>query len=118
MHIKKILPAFVLLENDDLIIFLKEHLLTRPGQAINTSGQVVGTHDGLFFYTLGQRRRLGIGGIKHANPSPWYVIEKNLADNTLVVSQDKSLLYKKVVKTEVPHWIRAQFPHIKIFNAN
>ncbi|UTC24165.1 tRNA 2-thiouridine(34) synthase MnmA [Candidatus Comchoanobacter bicostacola] len=88
--------------------FLKEHLLTRPGKAIDCTGKVVGTHDGLFFYTIGQRRRLGIGGVKHANPAPWYVIEKNLTDNTLVVSQNKSLLYKKVVKTETPHWIRAQ----------
>ncbi|MDC3180946.1 tRNA 2-thiouridine(34) synthase MnmA [Gammaproteobacteria bacterium] len=88
--------------------FLKEHLLTQPGDAVDVHGNHVGSHQGLFFYTLGQRRRLGIGGIKSAAQSPWYVLSKDLKNNQLILTQKKEDLLKSVVKTEKVHMIRTQ----------
>jgi tRNA-specific 2-thiouridylase len=86
--------------------FLQQYLLTRPGDMVTTDGLVVGQHTGLFCYTIGQRKGLGIGGVKHSSPSPWYVIEKDLPQNQLIVSQDESLLLKNHVQLEPIHWIR------------
>jgi tRNA-specific 2-thiouridylase len=92
--------------------FLKEHLLTKPGDAIDMHGNIIGQHQGLFFYTLGQRRRLGIGGIKEAENSPWYVVKKNLSMNQLILTQNKQDLFKTFVKTEALHMIRTEIsPH-------
>lgn len=66
--------------------FLQGYLPAIGGEIRDTSGKVVGRHDGLMYYTLGQRRGLGIGGVKGEKESRWYVVEKNMADNVLVVS--------------------------------
>jgi len=67
--------------------FLNRYLPTSPGPMKTPSGRVVGQHMGLAFYTLGQRKGLGIGGDKAGDGSPWFVIEKDLAANTLIVDQ-------------------------------
>lgn len=67
--------------------FLNEYLLATPGDIKNTLGESVGRHEGLMFYTLGQRQGLGLGGMKHGNDAPWYVVDKELATQTLVVAQ-------------------------------
>jgi tRNA-specific 2-thiouridylase len=66
--------------------FLSGYLPACSGEIRDLSGKVVGRHDGLMYYTLGQRRGLGIGGIKGERENRWYVVEKNLKDNILVVS--------------------------------
>ena len=66
--------------------FLQGYLPAVGGEIRDTSGKVVGRHDGLMYYTLGQRRGLGIGGVKGEKESRWYVVEKSLKDNVLVVS--------------------------------
>lgn len=67
----------------DIRKFLKTELPLRSGNIINPQGQVLGQHDGLSFYTLGQRKEIGnIAG------GPYYVVEKRLASNELVVSSD------------------------------
>ncbi|NNC22657.1 tRNA 2-thiouridine(34) synthase MnmA [Salinisphaera sp. USBA-960] len=72
--------------------FLRNYLNTDPGP-IRVSGgaldgQLIGEHRGLHAYTVGQRRGLGLGGVAGAQPSPWFVADKTVADNTLWVTQE------------------------------
>lgn len=67
--------------------FLGRYLPAQPGKIINVDGQVVGEHQGLMYHTLGQRKGLGIGGLKESNDDPWYVVDKDVANNLLVVAQ-------------------------------
>jgi len=66
--------------------FLKNYLPAQPGKIIDTNGREVGFHDGLMYYTLGQRRGLGIGGIAGEENNRWFVVKKDLTTNTLIVS--------------------------------
>ena len=50
-------------------------------------GKVIGRHEGLMYHTLGQRKGLGIGGLRDGSDEPWYVVGKNLETNQLVVAQ-------------------------------
>lgn len=67
--------------------FLQRYLPTQPGDIQTNKGQVIGHHQGLMYYTLGQRQGLGIGGVKNAPDEPWYVLEKDLDNNILIVGQ-------------------------------
>ncbi|MBQ9833553.1 MAG: tRNA 2-thiouridine(34) synthase MnmA, partial [Clostridia bacterium] len=67
--------------------FLSQYLMTDPGDMVTTDGRIIGRHDGLMFYTLGQRRGLGIGGQKDGNGESWFVIDKDLKNNRLIVEQ-------------------------------
>jgi tRNA-specific 2-thiouridylase len=67
--------------------FLKEYLPAKPGKICDLQGKQVGTHEGLMYYTLGQRRGLNIGGMKGGNGERWFVIKKDLENNILYVSQ-------------------------------
>ena len=67
--------------------FLQRYLPTQTGDIQTPTGQLLGKHHGLMYYTLGQRQGLGIGGVKNAPDEPWYVLEKNLKTNTLTVGQ-------------------------------
>lgn len=66
--------------------FLMQYLPARPGDIVDTDGRKVGRHDGLMYYTLGQRRGLGIGGVPGMPENRWYVIGKDLPRNRLLVS--------------------------------
>lgn len=66
--------------------FLMQYLPARPGDIVDTDGRTVGRHDGLMYYTLGQRRGLGIGGVPGMPENRWYVIGKDLPRNRLLVS--------------------------------
>ncbi len=67
--------------------FLQRYLPTQPGEMRTPEGQYIGKHHGLMYYTLGQRQGLGIGGVKNAPDEPWYVLEKDLENNILLVGQ-------------------------------
>jgi tRNA-specific 2-thiouridylase len=67
--------------------FLADYLPAQPGEIRTTDGQVIGTHQGLMFHTLGQRQGLGIGGLKGFPEAPWYVLHKDLENNVLYVGQ-------------------------------
>lgn len=73
--------------------FLSTYLPAQPGDMVAPDGQVVGRHDGLMYYTLGQRRGLGIGGC--GDGRSWFVIGKDLERNKLLVAQgeDHPMLY-------------------------
>ncbi|MBQ8882724.1 MAG: tRNA 2-thiouridine(34) synthase MnmA [Clostridia bacterium] len=66
--------------------FLQEYLPNKKGKIVDTTGKTVGEHYGLMYYTLGQRKGLGIGGIAGEDQARWYVIDKRLDKNELVVS--------------------------------
>ncbi|WP_116136677.1 tRNA 2-thiouridine(34) synthase MnmA [Trinickia diaoshuihuensis] len=67
--------------------FLNRYLPTQPGPMKTPDGNVVGEHVGLAFYTLGQRKGIGIGGSKSGSGEPWFVARKDMAANTLYVVQ-------------------------------
>jgi tRNA-uridine 2-sulfurtransferase len=95
--------------------FLSEYLLARPGAIETLDGEVLGKHDGLMFYTLGQRQGLGIGGRRQAQPAPWYVIDKDRARNVLVVGQshDHPKLLNRFLQCRQLKWVGGsppQFP--------
>ncbi|MEC9485795.1 MAG: tRNA 2-thiouridine(34) synthase MnmA [Candidatus Izemoplasma sp.] len=67
--------------------FLQNYLPAKPGNMVTETGDVVNTHEGLMYYTIGQRKGLGIGGSKKYDNLPWFVIGKNLKTNALIVGQ-------------------------------
>ena len=81
--------------------FLSQYLPMKEGEMRTTDGKVVGTHRGVFYYTLGQRKGLGLGGIKGGREGAWFVIGKDVKNNILYVSQgDESMLYTDVIECE------------------
>ena len=92
--------------------FLEAWLPRRPGPIETVDGQVVGKHQGLARYTLGQRSGLGVGGMKDRTAAPWFVAGKELARNALVVVQgrDHPALHCVGLKTGAVHWIGGQPP--------
>ncbi len=90
--------------------FLEQYLPAQPGEIINDSGKVLGQHNGLMYHTIGQRQGLGIGGIKNAGDAPWYVADKVLGKNQLLVVQGKNhpLLFHKHLNANQIHWINAE----------
>ena len=92
--------------------FLSRYLPANPGDIRTTTGQRIGRHQGLMYYTLGQRQGLGIGGISDAPDEPWYVVGKNLADNVLTVAQghDHPLLFRESLSAQQLHWVNGSPP--------
>jgi tRNA-specific 2-thiouridylase len=83
--------------------FLSRYLPKQPGEMQTPEGRVVGQHEGLMYYTIGQRQGLGIGG----QGEPWFVAGKDVARNVLVVVQghDHPLLYKSTLEAGDLSWI-------------
>ena len=93
--------------------FLNEFLLAQPGNIETPEGKILGQHDGIMFYTLGQRKGLQIGGSKdYLKKAPWYVINKDVQRNVLIVVQghDHPLLYSEELICTNLHWIREVEP--------
>ena len=87
--------------------FLSRYLPKEEGAIVDENGRVLGKHQGLAFYTIGQRKGLHIGGVKGANESPWFVCRKNLKNNQLVVVQghQHKKLYSQTVSADHCHWL-------------
>ena len=87
--------------------FLKKFVATKPGPVISTSSEVIGRHDGLAFYTIGQRHGLGIGG-----GTPYYVVRKNINQNSLIVGVGKSdkNLFTRHISAAHQTWIAGHKP--------
>jgi len=92
--------------------FLNKYIENSPGPIKDEHGKIVGEHIGLVFYTLGQRQGLGIGGSKTSNGEPWFVAEKNIQENTLIVAQGHGhpLLFKDGLAAKKTHWIHGTLP--------
>lgn len=86
--------------------FLSAYLPAKPGPIHSVDGREVGTHFGLMYYTVGQRQGLGIGGRRDAGEDPWYVVDKDIAGNALIVDQgDSPLLLSDGLIAIHPGWI-------------
>ena len=83
---------------------------------ITTDGEELGRHQGLMYYTLGQRKGLGIGGMANADETPWFVVEKDLEKNRLVVAQGHShpLLMKGALHASQLHWVSGSAPVVPL----
>ncbi len=96
--------------------FLKEYLPAKQGKILDLQGNIVGQHEGLMYYTLGQRRGLNIGGKKDGNGQRWFVIKKDLEKNILYVSQgEDDLLFSNGLYASGMNWIPT-IPEEKSFN--
>lgn len=80
-----------------------------PGFIVTIDGKIIGKHKGLYYYTIGQRKGLGIGGVKKLKNRPWYVIEKNLKKNTIIVAQgiNNKKLRSSIFLVHRLHWINS-----------
>lgn len=87
--------------------FLQTYLPAQPGEIITPDNVVIGEHQGLMYYTIGQRQGLGIGGRQDASEEPWYVLDKNLEENKLIVGQGHQhpLLFKSELHARDLHWV-------------
>lgn len=87
--------------------FLSQHLKATPGNFETLNGKVVGRHDGLPFYTIGQRRGLAIGGPGDA----WFVVGKDLKRNVILIEQGENhpALFSKSIIAEQVSWVAGEF---------
>ncbi|KAG0162053.1 hypothetical protein DFQ30_004180, partial [Apophysomyces sp. BC1015] len=92
--------------------FLSRYLPTRPGPMKTPAGKVVGEHIGLAFYTLGQRKGIGLGGSRDGSGEPWFVASKDIAGNTLYVVQGHNhpWLLSSTLNAENVSWIAGTPP--------
>ena len=90
--------------------FLKTYLPSNPGLIKSVDGVTLAHHQGLMYHTIGQRQGLGIGGIKGLEELPWYVVEKDLHSNELIVAQGNNhpALFCSAMTVSDLHWINSQ----------
>lgn len=90
--------------------FLQRYLPAQPGLIVSDSGKILGEHQGLMYYTIGQRQGIGIGGVKNAQAQPWYVAQKDLQNNRLIVVEghDHALLYQQELRAKDVSWVAGQ----------
>jgi len=92
--------------------FLGRYLPRQPGAMRTPEGSIVGEHIGLSFYTIGQRKGVGIGGRKGSAGEPWYVAGKDLDKNELIVVQghDHPMLLRERLSAQDPAWVSGTPP--------
>ena len=92
--------------------FLNRYLPSEPGPILTPEGLRVGEHMGLAFYTIGQRKGMGIGGTRGGEGEAWYVAAKDLETNALIVVQghDHPLLLKRELRAQDASWILGAAP--------
>jgi len=96
-HDKKDSTGICFIGERDFREFLSHYIPARKGELRTPEGKRLGEHDGVMYYTLGQRTGLGIGGRRDAGNEPWYVVGKNVAENVLFVAQGNET-----------HWLQSQ----------
>ena len=111
-HDKKDSTGICFIGERDFRSFLAEYIPARPGPMRTPDGTTVGEHAGVFYYTLGQRSGLGIGGRRGGEGEPWYVIGKNVADNVLYVAQGNAnhWLQSRRLAASGPTWVAGEAP--------
>ena len=87
--------------------FLQQYLPAQKGEILTDDNKVIGTHDGLMYYTLGQRGGIGIGGVRDRPEEPWFVLAKDLEKNRLIVGQghEHPMLMSNELKAYKLDWI-------------
>ncbi len=96
--------------------FLQQYLPAQPGDIITEDGLKIGKHQGLMYHTIGQRQGLGIGGLQSHGEAPWYVAQKDLKDNKLIVVQGKNhpLLFANALTVNKIEWINKDHPELPL----
>jgi len=92
--------------------FLSQYLPAKTGPIVDTEGKEISTHQGVMYYTMGQRQGLGIGGVQGQKEEPWFVVGKDIKTNTLKVAQGHQhplLLAKQLIANQL-HWTTNQAP--------
>lgn len=112
-HAKKDSTGICFIGERKFKTFLNEYVKPIPGDIKTQEGIMIGQHDGLMFYTLGQRQGLKIGGRRDAAEQPWYVISKDIQRNELIVGQgqDNPALFSSTLTASSLHWISGHAPH-------
>ena len=107
VHAKKDSTGICFIGERDFRSFLGGYLPARPGPIRSVDGQQLGEHAGVFFYTLGQREGLGLGGVRGRPDAPWYVVGKDVAHNVLWVDQghDSPWLLSRAVQAGPAQWV-------------
>ncbi len=115
-HAKKDSTGICFIGDRDFRSFLKRYLPASPGEIHTPDGERLGNHEGLMYYTLGQRQGLGIGGIKGHEGATWYVADKDLTNNILIAvnRHDHPLLYSQSLTAIDLHWVSGIAPPLSL----
>ena len=111
-HAKKDSTGICFIGERDFRQFLTQYIPARPGEMRSPDGRLIGEHQGVMYYTLGQRNGLGIGGRQNAGGEPWYVVGKDVAANVLFVAQggENEWLHSQQLVAESPTWVAGTPP--------
>ena len=111
-HAKKDSTGICFIGERDFREFLGRYLPAQPGEIRDPRGIRIGEHPGVFYFTLGQREGLAIGGVRGRAAAPWYVVGKDVARNVLYVDQDRDSpwLLSSVLRSEPMHWVEGAPP--------
>lgn len=111
-HDKKDSTGICFIGERDFREFLGRYLPARTGEMRDPRGQKIGEHAGVFYFTLGQREGLQIGGVRGRAAAPWYVVGKDVASNVLYVDQDTASPYLQstTLWSESAHWVEGDAP--------
>jgi tRNA-specific 2-thiouridylase len=113
-HAKKDSTGICFIGERDFREFLSRYIPAQAGEIRSVDGQQVGEHAGVFFYTLGQREGLQVGGVRGRDAAPWYVVGKDIATNILYVDQghDSPWQLSRTLQSESAHWIEGAPPAV------
>ncbi len=96
--------------------FLQQYLPAQPGDIYSLEGEKLGRHQGLMYHTIGQRQGLGIGGLANHSEAPWYVVDKDLENNVLLVAQGNGhpALFRRALFTGQVYWVAGEPPGLPL----
>jgi tRNA-uridine 2-sulfurtransferase len=112
VHAKKDSTGICFIGERDFRTFLGSYLPARAGEIRDVDGHLLGEHAGVFYYTLGQREGLNLGGVRGRPQAPWYVVGKHVADNVLIVDQghDSPFLFSTELRADEASWTAGAAP--------
>lgn len=112
VHAKRDSTGICFIGERDFRSFLGEYLPSREGEIQDPSGTLIGRHPGVFFFTLGQREGLHVGGVRGRPDAPWYVVGKDVTRNVLFVDQghDSPFLSSRTLTASDAQWIAGEAP--------
>ena len=109
------LPVFDTSESQEICFisgniedFFKKYLKEKPGNIVDKQGKILGRHRGLWFYTIGQRKGIGLSG------GPYFVLDKNIKQNVLIVTKNEKNLLKKELSVNNINWILGKAPKFSL----